>query len=137
MAKHRVSKEGRSLFGSRKRDSLFERSFTRCHGCGDDVYVLAEDCRACGAVLHPASVNSAPNPVPNPAPDPVRHAQPVPQAHYAQLARQSQPLAHTRPAQPRPTQHRPVLQARPVHYAQLASQARRAAGADEGQLRAS
>ena len=114
MAKHRVSKEGRSLFGSRKRDSLFERSFTRCHGCGDDVYVLAEDCRACGAVLHPA-------------PEPIRHAQPVPQAHYPQLARQAQPLA----------QSRPVLQARPVHYAQLASQARLAAVAGEPQLRAS
>ncbi|TDP93833.1 hypothetical protein [Labedaea rhizosphaerae] len=119
MAKHRVSKEGRSLFGSRKRDSLFERSFTRCHGCGDDVYVLAEDCRACGAVLNAATSN--------PAPEPVRHAQPVPQAHYAQLARQAQPLA----------QPRPVLQARPVHYAQLASQARLAAVAGEPKLRAS
>jgi hypothetical protein len=51
MAKHRVStREGRSrLFGGPKqRDSLFERSFTRCHGCGDDVYVLAEGCRGCG-----------------------------------------------------------------------------------------
>jgi hypothetical protein len=50
MAKHRVSREGRSkLFGSRQRDSLFERSFTRCVGCGEDVYVLAEGCRGCGA----------------------------------------------------------------------------------------
>ena len=52
MAKHRVSKEGRSrLFGGRARDDLFERSFRSCRRCGQDVYVLADDCRSCGASL--------------------------------------------------------------------------------------
>ena len=53
MAKHRVSKEGRSgLFGGRAaRDDLFERSFRTCRRCGQDVYVLADDCRECGASL--------------------------------------------------------------------------------------
>ena len=52
MGKHRHQKErnGRSwLFGRRQEhDSLFERSFRACAGCGTDVYVLAEDCRECG-----------------------------------------------------------------------------------------
>lgn len=52
MAKHRVSKEGRRrLFGSRAHDDLFERSFRSCRRCGQDVYVLADDCRGCGASL--------------------------------------------------------------------------------------
>ena len=52
MGKHRVSKEGRSrLFGGRARDDLFERSFRSCRRCGQDVYVLADDCRDCGASL--------------------------------------------------------------------------------------
>ena len=39
-------------FGRRKeRDNLFERSFQTCAGCGEDVYVLAEDCRECGREL--------------------------------------------------------------------------------------
>ena len=42
----------RSIFGRRKeRDNLFERSFRACVGCGEDVYVLAIDCRNCGQVL--------------------------------------------------------------------------------------
>jgi len=46
--------EGRSrrggLFGRRREpDSLFERSFRSCLGCGADVYFLAEDCRDCGS----------------------------------------------------------------------------------------
>jgi hypothetical protein len=55
MAKHRVSKEGRSrpgLLGRRRQsDDLFERSFRSCVGCGADVYVLASDCRGCGRRL--------------------------------------------------------------------------------------
>jgi len=55
MAKHRVSKEGRGrprLFGGRPaQDDLFERSFRSCRRCGQDVYVLADDCRDCGASL--------------------------------------------------------------------------------------
>jgi hypothetical protein len=52
MAKHRVSKEGRRrLFGGRAHDDLFERSFRSCRHCGQDVYVLANDCRDCGASL--------------------------------------------------------------------------------------
>jgi hypothetical protein len=55
MAKHRISKEGRRgprLFGGRPpRDDLFERSFRSCRHCGEDVYVLAEDCRGCGSAL--------------------------------------------------------------------------------------
>jgi hypothetical protein len=52
MAKHRVGKEGRrGLFRSRAHDDLFERSFKSCRRCGQDVYVLAEDCRDCGASL--------------------------------------------------------------------------------------
>jgi hypothetical protein len=50
MAKHRVTKEGRrGLFGRANRDDLFERSFRSCNGCGQDVYVLADGCRGCGA----------------------------------------------------------------------------------------
>ena len=49
MAKHRISKEGRrGLFGRASRDDLFERSFKSCDQCGQDVYVLADDCRGCG-----------------------------------------------------------------------------------------
>jgi len=53
MAKHRLDeKEGRrGLFGRTSRDDLFERSFQSCRHCGDDVYVLAGDCRGCGSVL--------------------------------------------------------------------------------------
>lgn len=55
MAKHRVSKEGRSrsrIFGGQPaHDDLFERSFRSCRRCGQDVYVLADDCRGCGASL--------------------------------------------------------------------------------------
>jgi ribosomal protein S27AE len=29
-------------------DDLFERSFRFCTRCGDEVYVLANDCRNCG-----------------------------------------------------------------------------------------
>ena len=50
MAKHRVGKEGRrGLFRSRVHDDLFERSFRTCRRCGQDVYVLADGCRDCGA----------------------------------------------------------------------------------------
>lgn len=125
MAKHRVSKEGRSLFGSRKRDSLFERSFTQCNGCGDDVYVLAEDCRSCGVVLHETRLQ-----------EPVRQAQPAAQGHYAQLTRQSQPVQPQPAPQAQPAR-RPVRQPRAVHWAQLASQARMAAVSGEIRLRAS
>ena len=52
MGRHSVVKERRTgsrLFGrGRRNDDLFERSFKSCHGCGVDVYVLAEDCRECG-----------------------------------------------------------------------------------------
>ena len=54
MGKHRVDREvriGPRLFGRRRRDDLFERSFRSCGGCGEDVYVLAEDCRECGETL--------------------------------------------------------------------------------------
>jgi len=54
MGKHRADREGRigsRLFGRRGRDDLFERSFRSCGGCGEDVYVLAEDCRECGHAL--------------------------------------------------------------------------------------
>lgn len=55
MGKHRAVKEDHSrprLFGRRRHsDDLFERSFRSCHGCGEDVYVLAEDCRECGQTL--------------------------------------------------------------------------------------
>ncbi len=50
MGKH--SERRRGLFGRRKeRDNLFERSFRTCTGCGEDVYVLAQDCRECGRQL--------------------------------------------------------------------------------------
>ena len=52
MGKHSATKEDLGklrLFGRRRdRDDLFERSFRSCTGCGEDVYVLAEDCRGCG-----------------------------------------------------------------------------------------
>ena len=49
MGKHRTSRERSRLFGPRRqRDDLFERSFRSCVRCGEDVYVLAEDCRGCG-----------------------------------------------------------------------------------------
>jgi hypothetical protein len=55
VGKHREQKErtGRSWFfgRSRERDSLFERSFRSCEGCGCDVYVLAQDCRECGTAV--------------------------------------------------------------------------------------
>jgi predicted amidophosphoribosyltransferase len=51
MGKH--SERRRTIFGRRReeRDNLFERSFQTCAGCGEDVYVLAEDCRECGREL--------------------------------------------------------------------------------------
>lgn len=50
MGKHRVTKAGRrGLFGRPAHDDLFERSFRSCRRCGEDVYVLADDCRGCGA----------------------------------------------------------------------------------------
>jgi hypothetical protein len=50
MGKH--SERSRWRWGRRReRDNLFERSFRTCAGCGEDVYVLAEDCRECGRVL--------------------------------------------------------------------------------------
>jgi hypothetical protein len=50
MGKH--SERRRWPFGRRKeRDNLFERSFQTCAGCGEDVYVLAPDCRECGREL--------------------------------------------------------------------------------------
>jgi hypothetical protein len=52
MAKHRVTKQGRrGLFGRANHDDLFERSFRSCNRCGQDVYVLADDCRGCGTRL--------------------------------------------------------------------------------------
>jgi hypothetical protein len=59
MGRHRMPKEHRApwaglrtLFArSAERDSLFERSFRRCSGCGGDVYVLAEGCRECGRAV--------------------------------------------------------------------------------------
>ena len=55
MGKHRASQEGLGrprLFGRRRQaDDLFERSFRSCSGCGEDVYVLAEDCRECGELV--------------------------------------------------------------------------------------
>jgi hypothetical protein len=129
MAKHRVPKEGRSLFGSRKRDSLFERSFTRCGGCGEDVYVLAEDCRGCGSVLnatrqpvHHAQQVAQPIAQTHYA-QLTRHDQPVQQTHYAQLTRQSQPV----PQAPPVPQPQPVRRPQAIHWAQQASQARMAA----------
>ena len=60
MGKHREHREAsglRRLFGrGRKQDNLFERSFQTCAGCGEDVYVLAEDCRECGRELELAAV---------------------------------------------------------------------------------
>jgi rRNA maturation protein Nop10 len=45
------------MFGRRReRDSLFERSFRACSGCGEDVYVLAEDCRECGRAVELVAV---------------------------------------------------------------------------------
>jgi hypothetical protein len=55
MGRHSLAKEDRTrprLFGRRRhRDELFERSFRSCIACGEDVYVLAEDCRECGETL--------------------------------------------------------------------------------------
>lgn len=59
VGKHRVQKErtGRWFFGRRReRDSLFERSFRTCAGCGEDVYVLAQDCRECGSAVELVAV---------------------------------------------------------------------------------
>jgi hypothetical protein len=42
----------RTFFGGRReRDNLYERSFRACVGCGEDVYVLAIDCRNCGQAV--------------------------------------------------------------------------------------
>jgi hypothetical protein len=54
MGKHRLKESARRFgwFGRRKEvDNLFERSFQSCTGCGEDVYVFAEDCRECGRGL--------------------------------------------------------------------------------------
>jgi hypothetical protein len=53
MGKHRVTGERRWRQWGRRpdRDSLFDRSFRQCTGCGEDVYVLADDCRECGQEL--------------------------------------------------------------------------------------
>ena len=54
MGKHRLGKEGGRgprLFGRRRDDDLFERSFRPCGHCGADVYVLQDDCRDCGSRL--------------------------------------------------------------------------------------
>lgn len=60
MGKHRLedkrapkgSRQPTGFFSSlRNRDTtddLFERSFRLCTRCGDEVYVLADDCRTCG-----------------------------------------------------------------------------------------
>ena len=47
VAKHRQPRERRL----RRRDNLYERSFRACAGCGEDVYVLAVDCRECGTAV--------------------------------------------------------------------------------------
>jgi hypothetical protein len=60
MGKHRHQKESSTrswLLGRRKeRDTLFERSFRACTGCGQDVYVLAEGCRECGMAVELVAV---------------------------------------------------------------------------------
>lgn len=60
MGKHRHQKEPSTrswLFGRRRvQDSLFERSFQSCTGCGQDVYVLAEGCRECGVAVELVAV---------------------------------------------------------------------------------
>jgi predicted amidophosphoribosyltransferase len=60
MGKHSELDDGsrrRWRFGRRKqRDTLFERSFQACTGCGEDVYVLAQDCRECGRELELVAV---------------------------------------------------------------------------------
>jgi hypothetical protein len=48
----RESRRPRSIFGGRRdRDNLYERSFRACVSCGEDVYVLAIDCRNCGQAV--------------------------------------------------------------------------------------
>jgi uncharacterized OB-fold protein len=37
-------------------DALLERSFVRCDDCGESVYVLAAECRECGAEVEHADV---------------------------------------------------------------------------------
>lgn len=59
VGKHREQRDraGFWFFGRRNEpDSLFERSFRTCTGCGEDVYVLAEDCRECGRVVELVTV---------------------------------------------------------------------------------
>lgn len=56
MNEQRRQREGRrrprTFFGGRReRDNLYERSFRACVGCGEDVYVLAIDCRNCGQAV--------------------------------------------------------------------------------------
>lgn len=57
MGKHRLEdqrgpKESRGSgvlgFVRRRQDDLYERSFRFCTRCGNEVYVLASDCRNCG-----------------------------------------------------------------------------------------
>lgn len=60
MGKHRQYKEsGRRRWpfaGRQDPDNLFGRSFRSCAGCGEDVYVLAEDCRECGRAVELVAV---------------------------------------------------------------------------------
>lgn len=55
MGKHSERRSRWILGRRRERDNLFERSFQTCAGCGEDVYVLAEDCRECGRELELAN----------------------------------------------------------------------------------
>lgn len=46
------SRRPRSFLGRRReRDNLYERSFRACVQCGEDVYILAIDCRNCGQAV--------------------------------------------------------------------------------------
>ena len=48
----REARRPRTFFGGRRdRDNLYERSFRSCVQCGEDVYVLAIDCRNCGQAV--------------------------------------------------------------------------------------
>jgi hypothetical protein len=48
MSKH---SRGIPLFRRRRHDDLLERSFVPCGGCGQSVYVFAEQCRSCGDMV--------------------------------------------------------------------------------------
>ena len=48
----REDRRPRSFLGRRReRDNLYERSFRACVRCGEDVYILAIDCRECGQAV--------------------------------------------------------------------------------------